>query len=81
MRILAFAFVLLVLVPLRATEQSATSVRLKSDTKYEPASQQPTFSPCGPAGIAHVRTTLYFGLTRPSGCVSEDEGAPSFGSK
>jgi hypothetical protein len=61
MRILAIAFVLLVLVPLRATEQPATSV------------QQPTFSPCGPAGTAHVRTTLYFGLTRPSGRVSEDD--------
>ena len=73
MRILAFAFVLLVLAPLRATEQSATSVRLESDTKYEPGSQQPTFSPCGPAGTTHVRTTLYFGLTRPSGRVSEDE--------
>jgi len=60
MRIPAFACVLLVLAPLRATEQSATSV-------------QTTFSPCGPAGTAHVRTTLCFGLTRPSGRVSEDE--------
>ena len=43
----------------------------------QPSSQatsvQPTFSPCGPAGTAHVRTTLCFGLTRPSGRVSEDE--------
>ena len=62
MRILAFAFVLLVLAPLRAIEPSAAAVP-----------QQPTFSPCGPAGTAHVRTTLYFGLTRPSGRVSEDE--------
>jgi len=62
MRILAFAFVLLVLAPLRAIEPSATAPR-----------QQPTFSPCGPAGTAHVRTTLYFGLTRPTGRVSEDE--------
>ena len=62
MRILASAFVLLVLSPLRTTEPSAAAVR-----------QQPTFSPCGPAGTAHVRTTLYFGLTRPSGRVSEDE--------
>ncbi len=64
MRILAFAIVLLVLAPLRATERSA---------RYEPAPQQPTFSPCGPAGTAHVRTTLYFGLTRPTGRVSEEE--------
>jgi len=62
MRILAFAIVGLVLAPLRAIEPSASAVR-----------QQPTFSPCGPAGTAHVRTTLYFGLTRPSGRVSEDD--------
>ena len=73
MRILASAFVLLVLAPLRATDQSAAAVRLKPDTTLELPSQQPTFSPCGPAGTAHVRTTLYFGLTRPSGRVSEDE--------
>jgi Protein of unknown function (DUF3574) len=73
MRILAFAFVLLVLTPLRATEPSAAAVRLIDDTTYELAPQQPTFSPCGPDGIAHVRTTLYFGLTRPSGRVSEDD--------
>jgi len=73
MRILASAFVLLVLAPLRATEPSAATVRLKADTAFEQPPQQPTFSPCGPAGTAHVRTTLYFGLTRPSGRVSEDE--------
>jgi len=73
MRILASAFVLLVLAPLRATEPSAAAVRLKADTAFEQPPQQPTFSPCGPAGTAHVRTTLYFGLTRPSGRVSEDE--------
>lgn len=28
---------------------------------------------CGSSGSAHVRTTLYFGLTRPKGTVSEDE--------
>jgi hypothetical protein len=28
---------------------------------------------CGPGGRTHVRTTLYFGLTRPSGTVSEQE--------
>jgi hypothetical protein len=28
---------------------------------------------CGPSGTAYVRTTLYFGLTRPSGTVSEPE--------
>ena len=73
MRILAFASVLLVFAPLRATEPSATTARHKADTAYEAARQQPAFSPCGPDGIAHVRTTLYFGLTRPSGRVSEDE--------
>ena len=73
MRILASVFVLLVLAPLRATEPSAAAVRLKADTTFEQPPQQPTFSPCGPAGTAHVRTTLYFGLTRPSGRVSEDE--------
>jgi len=73
MRILVSAFVLLVLAPLRATDPSATAVRLKADTTYEPARQRPTFSPCGPEGTAHVRTTLYFGLTRPTGRVSEDE--------
>src|SRR5690242_8463818 len=30
-------------------------------------------SSCGPSGTSHVRTTLYFGLTRPSGVVSERE--------
>jgi hypothetical protein len=54
--------VLLVLAPLRAIEPSAAALR-----------QQVIFSPCGPAGTAHVRTTLYFGLTRPRGRVSEDE--------
>jgi len=39
---------------------------------YE-AAQQPVFSRCGPADTAHVRTTLYFGLTRPKGRVSEEE--------
>jgi hypothetical protein len=71
MRILACCFVLLVLAPLRATEQTATAARLETDTRA--ALQQPTFSPCGPDGTAHVRTTLYFGLTRPTGRVSEDE--------
>ena len=28
---------------------------------------------CGPSGTSHIRTTLYFGLTRPSGIVSERE--------
>ena len=73
MRILASAFVLLVLAPLRATEPSATAVRLKADTSTNRRRQQPTFSPCGPDGTTHVRTTLYFGLTRPTGRVSEDE--------
>ena len=73
MRILAYAFVLLVLAPLRASEPSAAAHRAKADTTNELPSQQPTFSPCGPSGIAHVRTTLYFGLTRPTGRVSEDE--------
>lgn len=73
MRILASAFVLLILAPLRATDPSAAAVRLEADTASELAPQQPAFSPCGPDGIAHVRTTLYFGLTRPSGRVSEDE--------
>ena len=73
MRILAYAFVLLVLAPLRASEPSAAADRPKADTTNELPSQQPTFSPCGPTGIAHVRTTLYFGLTRPTGRVSEDE--------
>jgi Protein of unknown function (DUF3574) len=73
MRILASVFVLLVLAPLRATEPSAAAVRLDADSPYELSRQQPAFSPCGPAGTAHVRTTLYFGLTRPSGRVSEDE--------
>ena len=73
MRILASAFLLLVLAPLRATEPTAIAVGLKADASSELARQQPTFSPCGPAGTAHVRTTLYFGLTRPSGRVSEDE--------
>ena len=71
MRILACSFVLLVLAPLRATEPTATAARLESDTP--PAPQQPAFSRCGPDGTAHVRTTLYFGLTRPTGRVSEDE--------
>jgi hypothetical protein len=39
----------------------------------ELAQQQPVFSRCGPADTAHVRTTLYFGLTRPNGRVSEEE--------
>jgi hypothetical protein len=26
--------------------------------------------PCGPLGTAHMRTTLYFGLSRPSGSIS-----------
>ena len=73
MRILASAFVLLILAPLRATDPSAAAVRLEADTASELTPQQPAFSPCGPDGIAHVRTTLYFGLTRPSGRVSEDE--------
>jgi hypothetical protein len=73
MRILASVFVLLVLAPLRATEPSTAAVPLEADTTFEQPAQQPTFSPCGPAGTAHVRTTLYFGLTRPSGRVSEDE--------
>ena len=30
-------------------------------------------SSCGPSGSGHVRTTLYFGLTRPKGTISEDE--------
>ena len=71
MRILACSFVLLVLAPLRAIEPPATAARLEADTT--PALQQPAFSPCGPDGTAHVRTTLYFGMTRPSGRVSEDE--------
>jgi len=29
--------------------------------------------PCGASGTAHMRTTLYFGLTRPTGTVSEKE--------
>jgi len=29
--------------------------------------------PCGPSGTAYVRTTLYFGLTRPIGKVSEGQ--------
>jgi hypothetical protein len=73
MRILTAAIVLLVLAPLRTSEPSAAADRSKADTSYELPAQQPTFSPCGPAGIAHVRTTLYFGLTRPTGRVSEDE--------
>jgi len=28
---------------------------------------------CAPLGTAYTRTTLYFGLTRPKGMVSEDE--------
>jgi len=28
---------------------------------------------CGPLGTAYMRTTLYFGLTRPTGAVSEPE--------
>jgi hypothetical protein len=28
---------------------------------------------CGPLGTAYMRTTLYFGLARPSGMVSEAE--------
>jgi hypothetical protein len=37
------------------------------------ARQAQVAGPCGPSGTAHVRTTLYFGLTRPSGTVSERE--------
>jgi hypothetical protein len=37
------------------------------------AQQAAVMTGCGPAGTAHVRTTLYFGLTRPSGTVSERE--------
>jgi hypothetical protein len=29
--------------------------------------------PCGPSGTAHMRTTMYFGLARPTGTVSEGE--------
>ena len=28
---------------------------------------------CGPAGTAHIRTTLYFGLNHPTGTVSESQ--------
>lgn len=60
---LAAALVLSVLAPLSATEPSAiSSVR-----------QETPSSPCGPSGTAHVRTTLYFGLTRPAGTVTESE--------
>jgi hypothetical protein len=37
------------------------------------ARQPAAAGPCGPSGNSHVRTTLYFGLTRPSGTVSERE--------
>jgi len=37
------------------------------------AEQAKAAGPCGPSGTAHMRTTLYFGLTRPSGTVSDGE--------
>jgi len=38
-----------------------------------PPAQDKAPDSCGASGTAHVRTTLYFGLTRPSGIVSERE--------
>ena len=63
MRVLAAAVVVLILAPLSATEPSAPA----------PPSQDAPSSPCGPAGFAHVRTTLYLGLTRQTGAISENE--------
>src|SRR5262245_52592251 len=37
------------------------------------AQQAAADSPCGPSASAQLRTTLYFGLTRPKGVVSELE--------
>ncbi len=50
-------------------------VAAASAATVAPPVAQPQAEPrdtlCGPAGRAHVRTTLYFGLTRPAGTVSE----------
>ena len=63
MRVLAAVLVLSILAPLSATEPSAT-LPVRQDTQS---------SPCGPSGTAHIRTTLYFGLTRQAGTVTESE--------
>jgi hypothetical protein len=64
MRTLAAALVLFILVPAIASHHD--QVTFASQAVDTPR-------PCGPSGTAHVRTTLYFGLTRPTGTVSEQE--------
>src|SRR5262245_9296735 len=63
MRVLAAAIVVLLLAPHSATEPSASA----------PLRQDAPLPPCGSSGFAHVRTTLYFGLTRQTGTISENE--------
>ena len=64
MRILASTIVLLMLVVAASTMAARSAfVSQAGDISH----------PCGPSGTAHVRTTLYFGLARPAGTVSEVE--------
>jgi Protein of unknown function (DUF3574) len=64
MRAVPFAIVLAALMPV-GTSPLAQQV---------PAARvAPAAGPCGSIGSAFVRTTLYFGLTRPAGTVTERE--------
>jgi len=52
----------------------ASSASVASAPDQSIASIQPDVErTCGPAGSPYMRTTLYFGLTRPTGTVSETE--------
>jgi hypothetical protein len=55
-----FAFVVLV---------TAAGVVRAADSQFEPRGQ----TACAPAGTLHTRTTLYFGLARPAGTISEKQ--------
>ena len=64
MRTLMVGLLLFVIAPVAANYRDAE----KSATQVTGAT-----SSCGPSGSGHIRTTLYFGLTRPKGTISEDE--------
>jgi hypothetical protein len=65
MRAVSLALLILSMAPLAASPPAAPSTRV--------AQAPDAAQPCGASANAHVRTTLYFGLTRPAGTVSERE--------
>ena len=72
MRAVASAIAIILLVPAALLLVPAAATQLAGPTPLTQAVDS-TRTACGPSEKGHIRTTLYFGLTRPTGTVSEKE--------